>query len=138
MTPAQMVEEIGNIPTGGGSGETLLESGTYTYAGSTDKKMRIPVTFSGTATRAYVAVREIPSGLARTYRWLNGNLTFVDPVGSFGLTTITGKVAANGNKTIDANAALVIENGEIVCSAATGIYYPAYATYDWFVWGYTS
>lgn len=141
MTPAQMVTEIGNIPTGGGggSGETLLESGSYTYDGSgANNKMRIPVTFSGTATRAFVVAREIPSGLARTFLWLNGNLTFVDPVGSFASTTITRKVAANGNQSNDANASLVLENGKIVCGAASGAYYPAAVTYDWYVWGYTT
>ena len=137
--PAGFISEIGSIQTGGGgSGETLLESGTFTYAGSSDNKMRSPVTFSGTATRAFVVAREIPSGVARTFLWLNGNLTFVDPVGSFSLTTITRKVAANGNQSNDANMSLIIDNGEIVCSAATGAYYPAGVTYDWFVWGYTT
>lgn len=127
-----------NVPSGGGSGETLLESGTYTFTDSGDNKMRIPVTFSGTATRAFVTAREIPSGVSRTFLWLNGNLTFTDPVGSFSLTTITRKVAANGNLTSDANASLTIENGEIVCSAAFGAYYPASVTYEWYVWGYNT
>ena len=137
--PAGFVSEIGSIQTGGGgSGETLLKSGTFTYASSNDNKMHIPVSFSGTATRAFVVAREIPSGVARTFLWLNGNLTFVDPVGSFALTTITRKVAANGNLTSDANTSLVLDNGEIVCGAASGAYYPANVTYDWFVWGYTT
>lgn len=134
-----LIDGYGQGGGGGGSGETLLASGAYTYDGSgANNKMGIPVTLSGTATRAFVVAREIPSGLARTFLWLNGNLTFVDPVGSFPTTTITRKVAANGNQSNDANTSLVLESGNIVCSAASGAYYPAAVTYDWYVWGYTT
>lgn len=136
--PSGFISEVGNIPSGGGSGETLLESGTFTYAGASDNKMRIPVTFSGTATRAFVTAREIPSGVARTFLWFNGGLTFVDPVGNLTTTTITRKVAANGNQSNDVTQALAVESGNIVCSAAIGAYSPAEVTYDWYVWGYTT
>lgn len=125
---------------GGGSGETLLASGTYTFAGG--RSLDIPVSFSGTATRVCVIGRDPATGTAQTNAWLNGNLTLSDsaPFDIFSShKTVCRRMGTSGNTgwvcTVN-NCTLA--NSTITCNGISGSYYPAALTYDWYIWGYTT
>ena len=135
MTPAEMVMEIGNIPTGGG-GEVLLASGEFTISSST-VTLEIPVSFTGVPVRAYVVKNNVPSGVSLTWAWLGSGMSqpsVADSVfnNSYALIRYTH---ANGN-TGTAFSTLTVSSTEIACGRYANAYPITAGTYEWYIWGY--
>lgn len=67
--PADFVQAIENIETGGG-GEVLLASGEYTLASDVSADpIRVPVSANGTVTRFHFVRDSVATGAAHSYAW---------------------------------------------------------------------
>lgn len=141
MTPAQMVTAIGNIPSGGGGGLSLLASGSFTLA-SQGSNVRIPVTVSGNPVNVFVVYSGDDTGVAHTNKW--GFIQYYPPElnGIFSTTSdnnvkMAGSKNAAGSVTLQPPIRARMESDNTIIDVRqTGTSYPCIAgQYDWYIYG---
>ena len=137
MTPAQMVTEIGSIPSGGGGGLQLLASGSYTNA-STTTAVTIPVSYSGTAKMVLVTKDEVDADLGEMIAWWY--LVNYEPSRAFNIFGVINSITRY--KTATGNPTTLFSNSSTTLTSTTirvAQYGPSYPVqsgdYNWYIWG---
>lgn len=141
MTPAQMVTAIGTI-SGGGSGLSLLASGSFTLA-SQGAAVSIPVSFSGNPVNVFVIYRGDGTGVAHTHAWgfiasypTSELGSLFDAANDKGVKSAISMLA-NGNTTLSIPIRARFEsNNTLIDVRQTGSPYPCLAgQYEWYIYG---
>lgn len=138
--PSGFVSEIGNIPSGGGgSGMTLLGSGTYTKA-SDSASISIPVTYTGTPKLFYAVNTTPKASAAQTVlfgRWIefeDADAESVEPVG--GIWMAKG-VNSSGTAISTASSGVIpqLTSTTISSSRPAANFTHCAGTYKWYIYG---
>lgn len=148
--PAGFVSAIGNIPTGGGSNEKLLASGTYTVT-SAESSIAISTGISNldtTKVRKALVVGNLSTASAGFMKWFSVvYITGPDTMTAASGTTYPkaqyypasgtgGGIASFQNNTPGVTICYIGTNGStITCRQFNNSYKIQPATYTWYVWG---
>lgn len=140
--PAGFVSEIGNIPSGGGGGTgyTLLASGSYTYSGSATGFVNIPVTYTGTPVYAYAVADTIVPSTNQSYCFviLKNNFQFL-PYMNNGAVGVVSAVNTSGVINTNAmNSSVNITSNTLTLSRVNNTYLIQPNTYNWYIYGVTT
>lgn len=144
--PSGFLSEIQTIP----NMDTLLASGTYTKTDSATKplELKIPVSFTGTPTEAYIIVSEdVGSGTNRVLQcW--GRLTTDKQViqdnfpkwpadGRLKLSLGYGKNTNNNDYVVNTGGAYFSDSTHtyLIGGTINSSYYFKDTTYNWYIWG---
>ena len=121
---------------GGGSGYTLLASGTYTQA-TNSNKMTIPVDYSGTPIAVFVEAQTFSSEGNQTYAWFWMDAIFSEASAMF--PSINECRCANTNSVLTnkyiSGAPTVVNSTSIVVTQYSASIPIRANTYNWYIWG---
>jgi len=121
---------------GGGSGYTLLASGTYTQATNTNK-MTIPVDYSGTPIAVYVKAQTFSGDGNQTYAWLWLDAIFSEASAMF--PSINECRCANASSVFPnryiPGAPTVVNSTSVVVTLYSASIPIRANTYNWYIWG---
>lgn len=141
---------IDAIPSGGG-GTILLASGTYTKTDNATKplELKIPVSFTGTPTEAYIIVSEdVGSGTNRILQcWgqlstdkqvIQDNFPKWPADGRLQLGLGYGKNTSNADYIVKTGGAYFSDSTHtyLVGGTISSQYQFKNTTYNWYIWGY--
>ena len=121
---------------GGGSGYTLLASGTYIQA-TNSNKMTIPVDYSGTPIAVFVEAQTFSSEGNQTYAWFWMDAIFSEASAMF--PSINECRCANTNSVLTnryiSGAPTVVNSTSIVVTQYSASIPIRANTYNWYIWG---
>jgi len=140
MTPAQMVTAIGSI-SGGGENIVLLASGTFSYTGSSNSQMTIPVSYIGHPRQVYIKATG-SNTQNKTYDWLWFDaVSFLKSEFSSLFGSVFSSARHMYNKAVESDVsctAVTVLSDEITVNAIGSAWPIRQTDYSWEIWGIAS
>lgn len=138
--PAGFVNEIENIPSGGGQTLQKLASGTYLLAeDAASAYITIPVSYSGTAVYVFCEVETAIADIAQAVSW---QMALRCPTGNYtassAINVVQSQLASNALVTSPAFSLSMLNASDIQLYRQSSAYPIKANTYKWEIWGYAS
>ena len=131
-----------NVSGGGGQVVTLLASGSYTKTdeATSNDKVDIPVSFTGTPTQVFVYAPDPVTTVQQTCKWAWQVKQEAEMEANYGAILATHRVRyTNGNySNYLGNISLRSDNTILRCNQQTNSFHVYNNTFNWYIWGYAA